>query len=65
MLAEIEKDTSHKDWRLLWFSRLDSAINRKKPDEIHRAIRNLARLGIEVRFTLPPVSAEHAEAAHV
>ena len=43
-----------RDWRLLWFANLDAALNRSDQPEIQESLRNLARLGIEVRFTLPP-----------
>jgi hypothetical protein len=41
------------DWRLWWFSRLDTAIDRGDSIATKEAMRNLERLGVEVRFTLP------------
>jgi hypothetical protein len=42
------------DWRLWWFARLDAALERGDHRAAREAIRHLERLGIEVRFTLPP-----------
>jgi hypothetical protein len=43
-----------RDWPLWWFARLESAIKRNDRRAAREALRNLARLGVEVRFTLPP-----------
>jgi hypothetical protein len=43
-----------KDWPLWWFSKLEAALKRGNHHEARQAIRQLERLGIEVRFTLPP-----------
>jgi hypothetical protein len=45
-----------RDWRLWWYARLESAIERADRRAAKEALRNLARLGVEVRFTLPPSS---------
>jgi hypothetical protein len=42
------------DWPLWWFARLQTAISRDDPRAAKEAHRNLVRLGVEVRFTLPP-----------
>jgi hypothetical protein len=42
------------DWRLWWFAKLESAIERGDNRAAREALRHLERLGIEVRFTLPP-----------
>ncbi len=42
------------DWPLWWFSRLESALQRGDQRTASVALRNLDRLGIEVRFKLPP-----------
>jgi hypothetical protein len=46
------------DWPLLWFVRLSSAIDRGDDSAARVALRNLERLGVEVRFTLPPLRQE-------
>jgi hypothetical protein len=46
------------DWRLWWFAKLESAIERGDNRAAKDALRNLERLGIEVRFTLPPRAQE-------
>jgi hypothetical protein len=46
--------TSTRDWPLWWFARLETAIQRSDRPAAREAMRNLDRLGIEVRFTLPP-----------
>jgi hypothetical protein len=43
-----------RDWPLWWFARLETAVQRDDRRAAKEALRNLARLGIEVRFTLPP-----------
>jgi hypothetical protein len=43
-----------RDWPLWWFARLETAIDRDDRRAAKEALRNLARLGVEVRFTLPP-----------
>jgi hypothetical protein len=43
-----------RDWRLWWFARLETALRRDDRRAAKEALRNLARLGVEVRFTLPP-----------
>jgi hypothetical protein len=52
-----------RDWPLLWFARLETAFRRGDRRAAKEALRNLNRLGIEVRFTLPPEKreADHAE----
>jgi hypothetical protein len=52
---------STRDWPLWWFARLESAIERGDRPAAREALRNLNRLGIEVRFTLPR---QRKEAAH-
>jgi hypothetical protein len=42
------------DWPLWWFARLESAVDRDDDLAAREAIRQLERLGIEVRFLLPP-----------
>jgi hypothetical protein len=44
-----------RDWRLWWFARLESTILRKDWRAAKDAMRHLARLGVEIRFTLPPL----------
>jgi hypothetical protein len=39
---------------LWWFARLETAVMRGDLRAAREALRNLARLGVEVRFTLPP-----------
>jgi hypothetical protein len=51
-----------RDWPLWWFARLESAIRQADRRAAKEALRNLARLGIEVRFTVPPTP-EHMAAA--
>jgi hypothetical protein len=52
-------DATHiTDWRLWWFARLESALARGDYGAARKAIKHLERLGIEVRFTLPPDSEE-------
>jgi hypothetical protein len=43
-----------KNWPLWWFAQLQSALKRGDLDGAHHALGELARLGIEVRFLLPP-----------
>ena len=53
-----------RDWRLWWFARLETTIRRDDHCGAKEALRNLWRLGVEVRFTLPPRPDEevrHAE----
>jgi hypothetical protein len=47
-----------RDWRLWWFARLETAIQRDDRPATREALRHLARLGVEIRFTLPPCSDE-------
>jgi len=42
------------DWRLWWYARLESAVERGDKRAAKEAIKNLERLGVEVRFTFPP-----------
>ncbi len=42
-----------KNWRLWWFAQLEAGLKRRDGADIREALKNLARLGIEVRFTLP------------
>jgi hypothetical protein len=53
-VSTLTDTTQIADWRLWWFARLDSAIERGDHRAAREAIKNLERLGIEVRFTLPP-----------
>jgi hypothetical protein len=46
-----------RNWPLWWFSQLDTAVERGNRRAALEALQNLARLGIEVRFTLPPCQA--------
>ncbi len=46
-------ETPIRDWRLYWFGQLDRAITTANRKQIAQSLRNLSRLGIEVRFTLP------------
>jgi hypothetical protein len=43
-----------RDWRLWWYARLESTLKANDRRGIQEALRNLARLGVEVRFTVPP-----------
>jgi hypothetical protein len=43
-----------RDWPLWWFARLETAIRRDDRRAAKEALRNLGRLGVEIRFTLPP-----------
>lgn len=54
--------TPQRDWPLLWFARLETAFRRGDRRAAKEAMHNLNRLGIEVRFVLPP---EKKEAARV
>lgn len=47
------EDTPIRDWRLYWLARLDHALTRADRAKIQEARRNLSRLGLEIRFTLP------------
>jgi hypothetical protein len=49
---------SARDWPAWWFITLDAAIKRGDRRTAQEALRNLARLGVEVRFTLPPFPEE-------
>lgn len=49
--------TATTHWPLWWFARLESAIERGDHRAAREAIKKLERLGIEVRFTLPPEEA--------
>jgi hypothetical protein len=51
---------STRDWRLWWFARLEAAIKRDDRQAVREALRNLERLGVEIRFILPPLVAEGA-----
>jgi hypothetical protein len=51
-----------RDWPLWWFAGLEAAIERGDRAAAREALRHLNRLGIEVRFTLPP---ERKESPHV
>ena len=55
-LTDSTDKTRFPDWRLWWFARLESALERGDCRAARKAIRQLERLGIEVRFTLPPES---------
>ena len=52
-MATATDTTPTTDWRLWWFAQLESAIERDDHQAAKNAIKNLERLGIEVRFTLP------------
>jgi hypothetical protein len=43
---------------LWWYARLETALEREDHRAAREAMRNLARLGVEVRFTLPPCPAK-------
>jgi hypothetical protein len=49
---------STRDWPLWWFARLEAAIERGDRRAAAESLRQLDRLGIEVRFTLPPARRE-------
>jgi hypothetical protein len=42
------------DWPLWWFARLQAALERGDDRAAAEASRKLDRLGIEVRFRVPP-----------
>lgn len=44
-----------KDWRLWHFAQLEAALKAGNLAKARKAMRELERLGIEIRFTLPPV----------
>jgi hypothetical protein len=48
---------------LWWFSKLETALERGDRKAAREALRNLARLGVEVRFTLPPCPSEETSGA--
>jgi len=50
-----------RDWPLWWFARLENALERGDHAAARLALRNLDRLGIEIRFVLP---LGRKEAAH-
>jgi hypothetical protein len=52
-----------RDWRLWWFARLETALQRDDRRAAKEALRNLARLGVEVRFTLPPLPGKEVRRA--
>jgi hypothetical protein len=43
---------------LWWFARLEAAVERQDQQTAAVAVQELARLGIEVRFLLPPLRRE-------
>lgn len=51
------------DWRLWWFAQLDAAIDRRDEPRLRKAIRNLERLGIEIRFTIPLIAEAPSDGA--
>jgi hypothetical protein len=57
-MATLTDTDTPTDWPLWWFAKLESAIERGDHRAARTAIKNLERLGIEVRFTLPPDSEE-------
>jgi hypothetical protein len=59
----MNKNVPRRDWRLWWYARLETALEREDLTAAREALRNLARLGVEVHFTLPPVPAETVEEA--
>jgi hypothetical protein len=42
------------NWRLWWFAQLEAALDRGDDRAVTAAVRKLQKLGIEIRFTLPP-----------
>ena len=42
------------DWPLWWFAQLQAALGRGDTRAAANALRRLDRLGVEVRFRLPP-----------
>ena len=59
MPVAAQTDTSPlTDWRLWWFALLEAALERGNRAAATKAIQNLKRLGVEVRFILPPVGRE-------
>jgi hypothetical protein len=48
------------DWRLWWYASLEGALKRGDAAAARDALRHLERLGVEVRFTLPPLTGEAA-----
>jgi hypothetical protein len=53
--------TPPRDWPVIWFLRLETAYRRGDRPAAREALRQLARLGLEVRFILPP---KREEASH-
>jgi hypothetical protein len=53
-VATATETTPIADRRLLWYARLETAIERGDNHTAKEAIKNLERLGVEVRFLLPP-----------
>jgi hypothetical protein len=43
-----------RDWPLWHFAQLEAALNHQNDKAAREALSNLERLGIEVRFRLPP-----------
>jgi hypothetical protein len=60
--VDASTNTPTRDWPLWWFARLEAAIKHNDRRAAKKALRNLQRLGIEVRFTLPPERREVARA---
>jgi hypothetical protein len=50
-----------KDWALWWFAKLEDAIRAGDRCRLQEAMRNLDRLGIEIRFTLPATPRDRGE----
>jgi hypothetical protein len=55
--------TPTRDWRLWWFAKLETALTRGDRRAAAESLRNLARLGVEVRFTLPLLEATEVQRA--
>jgi hypothetical protein len=53
------EQTEINDWPLWWFARL--ALKRGETTAASEALRNLERLEVEIRFTLPPPTIEGAK----
>ena len=53
---EITDPLKTRNWPLYWFASLDHALAEKNHEAAREAIHELARLGIEIRFLLPPAA---------
>lgn len=63
MVKQSQKSASQ--WRLWWLVKLDAAIERADRSAIAKALTNLERFGVEVRFTIPIPQAHSPEHASV